>query len=90
MGGLAGEPGFEPRQTESESVVLPLHHFPMGLLSKFNMLVNFSAAAREEANRKHPDRVLLIHRGFGDHLPSEHSLPIRFSSLYFFRFRVVL
>jgi hypothetical protein len=25
---LAGEPGFEPRQTESESVVLPLHHSP--------------------------------------------------------------
>jgi hypothetical protein len=27
-GGLAGELGFEPRQTESESVVLPLHHSP--------------------------------------------------------------
>src|SRR5439155_14568698 len=26
---LAGELGFEPRQTESESVVLPLHHSPM-------------------------------------------------------------
>ena len=26
---LAGEPGFEPRQTESESVVLPLHHSPI-------------------------------------------------------------
>src|SRR3954447_15410589 len=26
--GLAGELGFEPRQTESESVVLPLHHSP--------------------------------------------------------------
>src|SRR5262245_35595002 len=26
---VAGEPGFEPRQTESESVVLPLHHSPM-------------------------------------------------------------
>jgi hypothetical protein len=25
---VAGEPGFEPRQTESESVVLPLHHSP--------------------------------------------------------------
>src|SRR5579859_2738864 len=25
---LAGELGFEPRQTESESVVLPLHHSP--------------------------------------------------------------
>ena len=28
-GPVAGEPGFEPRQTESESVVLPLHHSPM-------------------------------------------------------------
>src|ERR1700675_1569623 len=25
---MAGELGFEPRQTESESVVLPLHHSP--------------------------------------------------------------
>ena len=35
---LAGEPGFEPRQTESESVVLPLHHSPMGLPSNINAL----------------------------------------------------
>ena len=35
---LAGEPGFEPRQTESESVVLPLHHSPMRLPSKINAL----------------------------------------------------
>jgi hypothetical protein len=28
-GWLAGELGFEPRQTESESVVLPLHHSPI-------------------------------------------------------------
>src|SRR3954454_18381924 len=27
-GSVAGELGFEPRQTESESVVLPLHHSP--------------------------------------------------------------
>jgi hypothetical protein len=29
---VAGELGFEPRQTESESVVLPLHHSPPNLL----------------------------------------------------------
>jgi hypothetical protein len=29
MAYLAGELGFEPRQTESESVVLPLHHSPI-------------------------------------------------------------
>ena len=29
---VAGEPGFEPRQTESESVVLPLHHSPIKVL----------------------------------------------------------
>ena len=29
MQGVAGELGFEPRQTESESVVLPLHHSPI-------------------------------------------------------------
>lgn len=28
--GLAGEPGFEPRLTESESVVLPLNYSPAG------------------------------------------------------------
>src|SRR5258705_1988382 len=37
--GLAGELGFEPRQTESESVVLPLHHSPMNC-SVFNTLRN--------------------------------------------------
>src|SRR6266446_6419777 len=36
---LAGELGFEPRQTESESVVLPLHHSPMNC-SVFNTLRN--------------------------------------------------
>ena len=34
---VAGELGFEPRQTESESVVLPLHHSPMNW-SVFNTL----------------------------------------------------
>ncbi len=28
-GFLVGLPGFEPRQTESKSVVLPLHHNPI-------------------------------------------------------------
>ena len=44
--GLAGEPGFEPRQTESESVVLPLHHSPTELLSEFNDLLNRLAVGR--------------------------------------------
>jgi hypothetical protein len=34
---VAGELGFEPRQTESESVVLPLHHSP----PKWLILQNF-------------------------------------------------
>src|SRR5215813_3807614 len=42
---LAGEPGFEPRQTESESVVLPLHHSPTELPNKFKWLLNCSAMA---------------------------------------------
>jgi hypothetical protein len=29
LGELAGEPGFEPRLTESESVVLPLNYSPV-------------------------------------------------------------
>ena len=39
---LAGELGFEPRQTESESVVLPLHHSPM--ISYQNQSVSRRAA----------------------------------------------
>jgi hypothetical protein len=53
---VAGEPGFEPRQTESESVVLPLHHSPMRLPSKINalwMALDFrQTAGRRQAN--HP------------------------------------
>ena len=37
FGRVAGELGFEPRQTESESVVLPLHHSPR-ILNRFNDL----------------------------------------------------
>ena len=29
LSSLVGLPGFEPRQTESKSVVLPLHHNPI-------------------------------------------------------------
>ncbi len=32
---LAGEPGFEPRLTESESAVLPLNYSPEGWMSSF-------------------------------------------------------
>ena len=42
---LAGELGFEPRQTESESVVLPLHHSPTESPSEFNDLLNFLTSA---------------------------------------------
>ncbi len=44
---VAGELGFEPRQTESESVVLPLHHSPTELLNKSNNLLNYPAMGRE-------------------------------------------
>ena len=37
---VAGEPGFEPRQTESESVVLPLHHSPK-FAQDYNALGHF-------------------------------------------------
>ena len=42
---MAGEPGFEPRQTESESVVLPLHHSPIP--SSFNGLIGNPTATRQ-------------------------------------------
>ena len=35
-GELAGEPGFEPRLTESESVVLPLNYSPAGAAGKWS------------------------------------------------------
>ena len=43
---LAGEPGFEPRQTESESVVLPLHHSPTKYLFKSTFFGNFARSVR--------------------------------------------
>jgi hypothetical protein len=43
---LAGELGFEPRQTESESVVLPLHHSPK-LLSSLKSLRRVPAITGE-------------------------------------------
>jgi hypothetical protein len=46
-GGLAGELGFEPRQTESESVVLPLHHSPPKWLILQRFFRKFSKIAKE-------------------------------------------
>ncbi len=34
---FVGLPGFEPRQTESKSVVLPLHHNPISHLNFFGI-----------------------------------------------------
>jgi hypothetical protein len=47
---LAGELGFEPRQTESESVVLPLHHSPSKLLNNNNIFRSFAAKVESFAN----------------------------------------
>ncbi len=46
-GHLAGELGFEPRQTESESVVLPLHHSPPKWLILQHFFRKFSKIAKE-------------------------------------------
>jgi hypothetical protein len=43
---LAGELGFEPRQTESESVVLPLHHSPKRQQNQYINGVACSSAGR--------------------------------------------
>ena len=47
VSGLAGEPGFEPRQTESESVVLPLHHSPPKTLISHNFFWKFCNQGQE-------------------------------------------
>ena len=44
---LAGELGFEPRQTESESVVLPLHHSPPKALTQQRFFRKFCNQSQE-------------------------------------------
>jgi hypothetical protein len=44
---VAGELGFEPRQTESESVVLPLHHSPSKALISHNFFWKFCNQSQE-------------------------------------------
>src|SRR6516164_2615277 len=44
---LAGELGFEPRQTESESVVLPLHHSPKSLAESNNYRICLQRRRKE-------------------------------------------
>ena len=46
-GHLAGELGFEPRQTESESVVLPLHHSPSKPLILHHFFLKFCNPGQE-------------------------------------------
>ena len=45
-GEVVGVLGFEPRQTESESVVLPLHYTPVKKLSSLNKWKVFSWVTR--------------------------------------------
>jgi hypothetical protein len=57
---LAGELGFEPRQTESESVVLPLHHSPR-FLNYIRYLTGFLAVlAADGANPRKACAVLPV------------------------------
>src|SRR5580704_5956059 len=61
---VAGELGFEPRQTESESVVLPLHHSPK-LSQDINDIRDRLTAVGEHS------RMSPWHRG-----PSTRSIPL--------------
>src|SRR3984893_2040422 len=47
---VAGQLGFEPRQTESESVVLPLHHSPRFLNNIRGLIGILSVLASDQAN----------------------------------------
>jgi hypothetical protein len=51
---MAGELGFEPRQTESESVVLPLHHSPRCLNNIRDLIGILAVLATEQAT---PDKA---------------------------------
>src|SRR6266851_236225 len=55
-GHLAGELGFEPRQTESESVVLPLHHSPRVLnnIRDLTGILRVLASAQAKSRAKTP------------------------------------
>jgi hypothetical protein len=57
---LAGELGFEPRQTESESVVLPLHYSPMDYQTNSILygIVPQSLASRSANRRSRRGAVL--------------------------------
>src|ERR1700686_4888914 len=50
---LAGELGFEPRQTESESVVLPLHHSPR-IYKRIQYVIRFCLAIACDGIRQIP------------------------------------
>src|SRR6266851_1915054 len=60
-GHLAGELGFEPRQTESESVVLPLHHSPR-VLNNIRDLTGILRVLASDQTRSSAERraVLLV------------------------------
>src|ERR1700730_9448236 len=53
ISGLAGELGFEPRQTESESVVLPLHHSPR-IYKRIQYVIRFCLAIACDGIRQIP------------------------------------
>ena len=49
LGELAGEPGFEPRLTESESAVLPLKYSPIARGKDLGMAMQVSSEKKPEA-----------------------------------------
>ena len=63
---MAGELGFEPRLTESESAVLPLNYSPPNVRQYLNIFVSFYNSARKvlqiRASIYKPQAFLTTHR----------------------------
>ena len=54
---MAARPGFEPRQTEPESVVLPLHHRAVRSYKKMAPAAGFEPATKWLTAKKHSHRI---------------------------------
>jgi hypothetical protein len=77
---FVGLPGFEPRQTESKSVVLPLHHNPIFLTSFV------FGSAKIGVLQKNPKQIVNVFQAIFKLL----NIPIDFYSYYTFIRNIII